>query len=176
VEEVLDLQIEEKIKKTKITFLKVIGIVTRKDLINNFIIEDLWSNKEAMKMHLIDLFQQLEEGKYTMNQIILEGELETIIWIKKNLKILGMKVMELIIKMEGTSIKNIMTKSLRSLVTIRDMVNNHLVMQITMKKNIFITIIIIKMNTTKIYKKESFKNMKWFLQTEELTMNINKQL
>jgi hypothetical protein len=79
VEEVLDLQIEEKIKKTKITFLKVIGIVTRKDLINNFIIEDLWSNKEAMKMHLIDLFQQLEEGKYTMNQIILEGELETII-------------------------------------------------------------------------------------------------
>jgi len=87
-----------------------------------------------------------------------------------------MKVMELIIKMEGTSIKNIMTKSLRSLVTIRDMVNNHLVMQITMKKNIFITIIIIKMNTTKIYKKESFKNMKWFLQTEDLTMNINKQL
>jgi hypothetical protein len=84
--------------------------------------------------------------------------------------------MELIIKMEGTSIKNIMTKSLRSLVTIRDMVNNHLVMQITMKKNIFITIIIIKMNTTKIYKKESFKNMKWFLQTEDLTMNINKQL
>ena len=79
MEEVLDLQIEEKIKKTKITFLKVIGIVTRKDLINNFIIEDLWSNKEAMKMHLIDLFQQLEEGKYTMNQIILEGELETII-------------------------------------------------------------------------------------------------
>ena len=79
MEEVLDLQIEEKIKKTKITILKVIGIVTRKDLISNFIIEDLWSNKEATKMHLIDLFRQLEEEKYTMNQIILEGELETII-------------------------------------------------------------------------------------------------
>jgi hypothetical protein len=82
-----------------------------------------------------------------------------------------MKGMELIIKMEGTTIKNIMTKSLKNLVTIRDMVNNHLVMQITTKKNIFIMIIIIKMNTTQIHKKESSKNMKCFLQIEEITMS-----
>ena len=67
--EVLDLQIEEKMQKTMITFLKVIELVTRKDLINRFTIEDLLSNKEALKIYLINLIQQLEEEKYTMNQI-----------------------------------------------------------------------------------------------------------
>lgn len=78
--EVLDLQIEEKMQKTKITFLKVIEIAIKKDLINRFTIEGLLLNKEALKIYLIDLIQRLEE-KCTMNQIkiILEGELETII-------------------------------------------------------------------------------------------------
>jgi hypothetical protein len=69
VAEVLDLQVEEKMEKTKITFLKVNEIVTKKDYINHLTIEDLLSNKEAMKINLIDLIQQLEEEKDTMNQI-----------------------------------------------------------------------------------------------------------
>ena len=56
-------------EKTKITFLKVNEIVTKKDYINHLTIEDLLSNKEAMKINLIDLIQQLEEEKDTMNQI-----------------------------------------------------------------------------------------------------------
>ena len=66
----------------------------------------------------------------------------------------------LIFKMEGITIKNIMTKFLQRLVTIKDMVINNLVTQITTKKNIFITIIIIKMSSSKIHKKEPSKNMK----------------
>ena len=69
VAEVLDLQVEEKMEKTKITFLKVNEIVTKKDYINHLTIEDLLSNKEAMKINLIDLIQQLEEEKDTINQI-----------------------------------------------------------------------------------------------------------
>lgn len=69
VAEVLDLQVEERMEKTKITFLKVNEIVTKKDYINHLTIEDLLSNKEAMKINLIDLIQQLEEEKDTMNQI-----------------------------------------------------------------------------------------------------------
>ena len=69
VAEVLDLQVEERMEKTKITFLKVNEIVTKKDYINHLTIEDLLSNKEAMKINLIDLIQQLEEVKDTMNQI-----------------------------------------------------------------------------------------------------------
>ena len=69
MEEVLDLQIEEKIKKTKITFLKVIELVTRMDLTNRFIIEDQSLNKEEMKIYQIDLIQQLEEESNIMNQI-----------------------------------------------------------------------------------------------------------
>jgi len=66
----------------------------------------------------------------------------------------------LIFKMEGITIKNIMTKFLQRLVTIKDMVINNLVTQITTKKIIFITIIIIKMSSSKIHKKEPSKNMK----------------
>ena len=69
VAEVLDLQVEERMEKTKITFLKVNEIVTKKDYINHLTIEDLLSNKEAMKINLIDLIQQLEEEKDTINQI-----------------------------------------------------------------------------------------------------------
>ena len=78
--------------------------------------------------------------------------------------------------MEETTIKIIMTKFLKSLVTIRDMMNNHLVKKIIMKKNISITIIIIKMDITKIHKRELSKNTKWLLRTEDLTQNILRQL
>ena len=78
--------------------------------------------------------------------------------------------------MEGTTIKIIMTKFLKNLVTIRDMMNNHLVKMIIMKKNISITIIIIKMDITKIHKRELSKNTKWLLQTEDLTQSILRQL
>ena len=78
--------------------------------------------------------------------------------------------------MEETTIKIIMTKFLKSLVTIRDMMNNHLVKKIIMKKNISITIIIIKMDITKIHKRELSKNTKWLLQTEDLTQSILRQL
>jgi hypothetical protein len=78
--------------------------------------------------------------------------------------------------MEETTIKIIMTKFLKSLVTIRDMMNNHLVKKIIMKKNISITIIIIKMDITKIHKRELSKNTKWLLRTEDLTQSILKQL
>ncbi len=67
--EVLDLRIEEKMQETKITFLKVIELVTRMDLTNRFIIEDQSLNKEEMKIYQIDLIQQLEEESNTMNQI-----------------------------------------------------------------------------------------------------------
>jgi len=78
--------------------------------------------------------------------------------------------------MEGTTIKIIMTKFLKNLVTIRDMMNNHLVKMIIMKKNISITIIIIKMDITKIHKRELSKNTKWLLRTEDLTQSILRQL
>ena len=78
--------------------------------------------------------------------------------------------------MEGTTVKIIMTKFLKNLVTIRDMMNNHLVKMIIMKKNISITIIIIKMDITKIHKRELSKNTKWLLQTEDLTQSILRQL
>ena len=78
--------------------------------------------------------------------------------------------------MEGTTIKIIMTKFLKNLVTIRDMMNNHLVKKIIMKKNISITIIIIKMDITKIHKRELSKNTKWLLRTEDLTQSILRQL
>ena len=78
--------------------------------------------------------------------------------------------------MEETTIKVIMTKFLKSLVTIRDMMNNHLVKKIIMKKNISITIIIIKMDITKIHKRELSKNTKWLLRTEDLTQRILRQL
>ena len=78
--------------------------------------------------------------------------------------------------MEDTTIKIIMTKFLKSLVTIRDMMNNHLVKKIIMKKNISITIIIIKMDITKIHKRELSKNTKWLLRTEDLTQSILRQL
>jgi hypothetical protein len=78
--------------------------------------------------------------------------------------------------MEETTIKIIMTKFLKSLVTIRDMMNNHLVKKIIMKKNISITIIIIKMDITKIHKRELSKNTKWLLRTEDLTQSILRQL
>ena len=78
--------------------------------------------------------------------------------------------------MEETTIKIIMTKFLKSLVTIRDMMNNHLVKMIIMKKNISITIIIIKMDITKIHKRELSKNTKWLLRTEDLTQSILRQL
>ena len=78
--------------------------------------------------------------------------------------------------MEETTIKIIMTKFLKSLVTIRDMMNNHLVKKIIMKKNISITIIIIKMDITKIHKRELSKNTKWLLRTEDLTQRILRQL
>lgn len=67
--EVLDLQIEEKMQETKITFLKVIELVTRMDLTNRFIIEDQSLNKEELKIYRIDLIQQLEEESNIMNQI-----------------------------------------------------------------------------------------------------------
>ena len=67
--EVLDLRIEEKMQETKITFLKVIELVTRMDLTNRFIIEDQSLNKEEMKIYQIDLIQQLEEESNIMNQI-----------------------------------------------------------------------------------------------------------
>jgi hypothetical protein len=69
VVEVLDLRIEEKMQETKITFLKVIELVTRMDLTNRFIIEDQSLNKEEMKIYQIDLIQQLEEESNIMNQI-----------------------------------------------------------------------------------------------------------
>jgi len=69
VVEVLDLQIEEKMQETKITFLKVIELVTRMDLTNRFIIEDQSLNKEELKIYRIDLIQQLEEESNIMNQI-----------------------------------------------------------------------------------------------------------
>ena len=78
--------------------------------------------------------------------------------------------------MEETTIKIIMTKFLKSLVTIRDMMNNHLVKKIIMKKNISITIIIIKMDITKNHKRELSKNTKWLLRTEDLTQSILRQL
>ena len=78
--------------------------------------------------------------------------------------------------MEETTIKIIMTKFLKSLVTIGDMMNNHLVKKIIMKKNISITIIIIKMDITKIHKRELSKNTKWLLRTEDLTQSILRQL
>ena len=78
--------------------------------------------------------------------------------------------------MEGTTIKIIMTRFLKNLVTIRDMMNNHLVKMIIMKKNISITIIIIKMDITKIHKRELSKNTKWLLRTEDLTQSILRQL
>ena len=78
--------------------------------------------------------------------------------------------------MEETTIKIIMTKFLKNLVTIRDMMNNHLVKMIIMKKNISITIIIIKMDITKIHKRELSKNTKWLLRTEDLTQSILRQL
>ncbi len=67
--EVLDLRIEEKMQETKITFLKVIELVTRMDLTNRFIIEDQSLNKEELKIYRIDLIQQLEEESNIMNQI-----------------------------------------------------------------------------------------------------------
>ena len=67
--EVLDLRIEEKMQETKITFLKVIELVTRMDLTNSFIIEDQSLNKEELKIYRIDLIQQLEEESNIMNQI-----------------------------------------------------------------------------------------------------------
>jgi hypothetical protein len=69
VVEVLDLRIEEKMQETKITFLKVIELVTRMDLTNRFIIEDQSLNKEELKIYRIDLIQQLEEESNIMNQI-----------------------------------------------------------------------------------------------------------
>ena len=65
----MDLQIEEKMQETKITFLKVIELVTRMDLTNRFIIEDQSLNKEELKIYRIDLIQQLEEESNIMNQI-----------------------------------------------------------------------------------------------------------
>lgn len=62
--------------------------------------------------------------------------------------------MELIIKMERITIKIIMTKFLKNPVTIKGMVNNHLAKQITMKKNIFIMTIIIRMSIIRVHKKE----------------------
>jgi hypothetical protein len=66
----------------------------------------------------------------------------------------------LICKMEQISFKIIMMKFPQKLVTIKGLVISNLVMLITMKRNISITIIIIKMSTSKIHKKEASKNMR----------------
>jgi hypothetical protein len=69
-----------------------------------------------------------------------------------------------------------MMKFLQKLLTIKGLVISNLVMLITMKRNISITIIIIKMSTSKIHKKEATKIMRWFLKTEDLLMSILKLL
>jgi DNA repair exonuclease SbcCD ATPase subunit len=77
IEDILDIRVfsvmntllKEKMQETKITFLKVIELVTRMDLTNHFIIEDQSLNKEEMKIYQIDLIQQLEEESNIMNQI-----------------------------------------------------------------------------------------------------------
>jgi hypothetical protein len=66
VVEVLDLQVEEKMQKTKITFLKAIELAIKEDLINSLTTEGIMLKQEAVKIYQIELIQQQEEEKCTM--------------------------------------------------------------------------------------------------------------
>lgn len=66
VVEVLDLQVEEKMQKTKITFLKAIELAIKEDLIKSLTIEGLMLKQEVVKIYLIELIQQQEEEKCSM--------------------------------------------------------------------------------------------------------------
>lgn len=88
VVEISDLQTEEKMQKTKITFHKAIESVIKKDLIISLIIEGIMLRQEVVKIYQIGLIQlqEVEQERCIMLLILIiqKEDLETIILIKKN--------------------------------------------------------------------------------------------
>jgi hypothetical protein len=81
VVELLDLRVEEKMRRTKIAIHKAIELVSKMDLINSISIEGIIMNRGAVKIFLQELIQQQEEEKCTMTIILIIQEVdpETII-------------------------------------------------------------------------------------------------